>query len=55
MSDDNHEHNHQWTTWQEGPPGVTHVMEYRDYVCACGDVKGRDTRNGRKLTEDERD
>jgi len=52
---DEHEHDYNWTAWQEGAQGVTHMIEYSDYKCSCGAVKGRNTRNGRKLTEDEKD
>lgn len=54
LMSDEHVHEYNWTAWQEGPKGVTHMMEYKDYKCACGDIKGRDTRNGRELTDEER-
>lgn len=52
---DEHEHVYNWTGWYEAGKGVTHMLEANDYKCACGAIKGRDTRNGRALTDDEKD
>lgn len=49
-----HEHDYNWTGWYEAGTGVTHMLEANDYKCWCGSIKGRQTRNGRKLTDEER-
>ena len=48
-----HEHHHEWTGWYVAGQGVTHDLEANDYKCACGDLKGRDTRNGRAYPKDD--
>lgn len=52
---DEHVHVYNWTGWYEAATGATHMIEANDYKCSCGAINDRQTRNGRKLDDDEKE